>query len=240
MKTSKLGSSQIRWLSDLALFDFDIKYRAGRKNQVADVLSHHPLNPDSSSESEDDDDNWETISYGMVCQSINHLTNSTKIWFEVKYKIQNNEMETSEVNEIIFGKCSDTNLIEVQLNELKLFSSIPISKMGEEQWKDSLLTLIYELVQKNSKPKLSQINWIGSKLIHKMLLQFDRFLLIKGVLHCQAILHGEEVQQLVLPKYFQNKILKSVHDDSGHQGLERTLELLQSWVFWLFKTCLKK
>ena len=67
MKTSKLGVSQIRWLSDLALFYFNIKYQAGRKNQVADALNHHPLNPDSSLESEDDDDNWETISYGMVC-----------------------------------------------------------------------------------------------------------------------------------------------------------------------------
>ena len=63
VKTSKLGASQIRWLSDLALFDFNMKYQGGRKNQVADALSHHPLNPDSSSESEDDDDNWETISY---------------------------------------------------------------------------------------------------------------------------------------------------------------------------------
>ena len=35
--------------------------------------------------------------------------------FDVKYEIQNNEMETSEVNEIIFGKNSDTNPIEVQL-----------------------------------------------------------------------------------------------------------------------------
>ena len=194
----------------------------GRKNQVVDALSCHPWNPDSSLESEDDDDNWETISYGKVCQSINHLTDSMKILFDVKYKIQNNEMETSEVNEIIFGKNSDTNLIEVQLNELKLFPSIPISKMREEQQKDSLLTLLYELVQKNSKPKLSQINWIQSKLICKILLQFDQFSLIKGVLHCQAILHGKEVQQIVLPKNLQNKILKSIHDDSGHQGLERT------------------
>ena len=62
------------------------------------------------------------------------------------------------MNKIIFGKNSETNLIQVLLNELKLFSSIPISKMGEEQWKDSLLTLLYELVQKNSKPKLSQIH----------------------------------------------------------------------------------
>ena len=45
-------------------------------------------------------------------------------------------------------------------------------------------------------------------------------------------MHSEEVQQIVLPKNLQNKILKSIHDDSGHQGLERTLELLQSRVFW--------
>ena len=66
-----------------------------------------------------------------------------------------------------------------------------------------------------------------------MLLQFDRFSLIKGILHRRVILHGEEVQQLVLPKYFQNMILKSIHDDSGHQGLEMTLELLQPRFFWL-------
>ena len=223
VKTSKLGVSQIRWLSNLALFDFDIKYWVGRKKQVADTLSHHPLNPDSSSESEDDDDNWETISYGMVCQSINHLTNSYEdpVPCEIWDSEQWNGNFWSKQN--YFGKNSKTNLIQVQLNELKLFSSIPISKMGEEQWKDPLLTLLYELVQKNSKPKLSQIHQIRSKLIRKMLLQFDRFSLIEGVLHCQAILHGEEVQQLVLPHCFQTKVLKSIHDNSGHQGLEKDI-----------------
>ena len=37
--TSHLGAAQICWLSDLALFDFEIKYRARKSNQVADALS---------------------------------------------------------------------------------------------------------------------------------------------------------------------------------------------------------
>ena len=37
--TSRLGASQIHWLSDLTLFNFDIKYHAGKNNQAADTLS---------------------------------------------------------------------------------------------------------------------------------------------------------------------------------------------------------
>ena len=37
--TSRLGASQIHWLSDLALFNFDIKYHAGKCNQAIDTLS---------------------------------------------------------------------------------------------------------------------------------------------------------------------------------------------------------
>ena len=54
VRESKLGVAQIRWLSKLVLFDFDIKYRTGRANKAADTLSHNPYvleevdsNPDS-------------------------------------------------------------------------------------------------------------------------------------------------------------------------------------------------
>ena len=39
VKTSKLGAAQICWLSELALYDFDIVYRTGKSNLVADALS---------------------------------------------------------------------------------------------------------------------------------------------------------------------------------------------------------
>ena len=41
-QTSKLGASQIHWLSKLALFDFNIIYRLGKTNQATDALSQHP------------------------------------------------------------------------------------------------------------------------------------------------------------------------------------------------------
>ena len=40
---SKLGASQIRWLSELAFFDFTIKYRTGRSNRATDALSRRPI-----------------------------------------------------------------------------------------------------------------------------------------------------------------------------------------------------
>ena len=42
VKTSKLGAAQIRWLSELALYDFDIVYQMGRSNLVTDALSRRP------------------------------------------------------------------------------------------------------------------------------------------------------------------------------------------------------
>ena len=79
---SKLGASQIRWLSELALFDFVIKYQTGQSNRAADALSHCPFNPscdDSFTESEANSDECEVISYSSVCEAVDLCLNSTKI-----------------------------------------------------------------------------------------------------------------------------------------------------------------
>ena len=48
VKTSKLGAAQIHWLSELALYDFDIMYRTGKSNLVADALSQRLESPSSN------------------------------------------------------------------------------------------------------------------------------------------------------------------------------------------------
>ena len=71
VQESKLGASQIRWLSELALFNFTIKYRTGHSNRAADALSHCPFNPSCDVDSESTDSNEvEVISYSASCDEV--------------------------------------------------------------------------------------------------------------------------------------------------------------------------
>ena len=65
IKSSKLGAAQIRWLSELALYDFDIVYCSGKSNLVGDALSRHPKVEEEIEKEippESDNDEWITVS----------------------------------------------------------------------------------------------------------------------------------------------------------------------------------
>ena len=173
-----MGAAQICWLSDLTLFDFEIKYRAGKSNQAADALSQWPVNPKSSSKSSDDDEEWETISYEMVCQVLDHHLDSTKLPYNVKLEVQNNITDVDVANKSL--GFSSSNLIDMQLHEVKLFDTITPNQMAEYQKRDTQLSHVYECVSSNSKPKLSEIHHVRSKPIHRLLLQFDQTFINMG------------------------------------------------------------
>ena len=105
--------------------------------------------------------------------------------------------------------------------------------MAEYQKKCTQLSVIYECVANNSKPKLSEIHHILSKPIRHLLLQFDQLSLIWGVLHHHTFADNDEIQQLVLPHCLHQSVLQSLHNDNGHQGLQRIVKLLHSKVYCL-------
>lgn len=43
---------------------------------------------------------------------------------------------------------------------------------------------------------------------------------------------GEEVLQLVLPTPLRSEMLTQLHQDHGHQGIERTLQLVRQQCYW--------
>ena len=139
-------------------------------------------------------------------------------------------MEVSEANSSIGIKTS--NVVDIELNEVKLFHSIPPSKMAELQKRCNQLSVIYKYVANNNKPKLSEIYRIRSKPIRHLLLQFDHLSLIQGILHHQTFMNDDEIQQLVLPHSLHESVLQSLHDDKGHQRLQCVIELLRTKVYW--------
>ena len=177
---SKLGASQIQWLSELALFNFVIKYQTGQSNRAADALSCCPFNPtcdDSFSESKANSDECEVISYSSVCEAVDLCLNSTKIPEDLKQQVQDINcaiMEEEDMND---------NKIVSSMNAVSTFEHVTPKQMSEEQQKDPTLKLVYQLVTAGEKPKTLAIGKIKSKAVRKYLLQFDTLTLKKDVLH---------------------------------------------------------
>ena len=69
------------------------------------------------------------------------------------------------------------------LNAVSTFKHITPKQMAEEKQKDPTLELVFQLVTAGEKPKTLAIAKIKSKVVSKYLLQFDRLIMKKGVLH---------------------------------------------------------
>jgi len=53
--------------------------------------------------------------------------------------------------------------------------------------------------------------------------------LLWQLIHDQSL---GEIEQLVLPHSLKDKVLRSLHDDLGRQGIERTLQLIRIHFYW--------
>ena len=123
-------------------------------------------------------------------------------------------------------------LPSVQSNVVELFSHITPEQMAEFQGSDNQIGPILQWVKDDKFPSKSILYHVKSKATHKLFYQLDRLVLKQGVLHRLYINEEMEYHQLVLPQRLQGRVLRSVHNDMGHQGLERMLELLMERVYW--------
>ena len=214
IKSSKLGADQICWLSELALYNFDIVYRSGKSNLVADALSRCPKVEEETKNS---------MEFNQV---ISELVGGTKIDEKLIDRIQITDVAKEKLNE---------KTIEVATGMGSLFDSITPKEVAEFQHQDNQIAPIFTYVEQDQKPSKKVTYQIRSKLACKLALQWDRLILKQGVLHRLYIFNEMEYHQLVLPQRYHRKVLMALHDHMGHQGIDRTLNLLRERVYWPLK-----
>ena len=165
--------------------------------------------------------------------------------YEIIYKpaIQNknadalSRMPTPEVNEVedeIIGSTA----IDIEATDPKDQQSIPVNQqdvifvnmdmndIGTMQDDQDSIKSIKDMKMKNIKPR-------HTKDSGQLVKEFDKLSVIDGILIRTVSDPVEgEIQQVVLPSKLIPVVLTQLHDNHGHQGIERTVHLIRQRCYW--------
>lgn len=188
LQTAKLGAVEQRWASQLASFNFTIKYRPGRSNGNADALSRQYLERFASGTD---------IPPGLA------------------------ESQSGE------------SLREVECGEVVALAGRSVEDISLLQEMDPVVGPVLKCFRSGCQPRPEERN-VMSVRSRELLRQWDRLVEKGGALHRVIRMPGEckETFQVVLPQCLQDEVLQSVHDGHGHQGIDRTFQLVRSRCFW--------
>lgn len=189
LTSAKLGATEQRWASQIACFDFEVKYRPGRCNKNADALSRQ--NP-------------------PVLEVSGSLFPGTGVPASVRQAVA-------------------VPLAPVACQAV--VTALPghsLDHIGGLQEADPVIGEILGFWRKQEfSGPLSQAALI-------LLRQWDRLVEKQGVIYRRIFRPdgGDEILQVVLPSVLQRDVLQGLHQEHGHQGIERTTELVCQRCYW--------
>uniref|UniRef100_A0A3B1K6C6 Gypsy retrotransposon integrase-like protein 1 n=1 Tax=Astyanax mexicanus TaxID=7994 RepID=A0A3B1K6C6_ASTMX len=213
MTTAKLDATGQRWVAQLSMFDFDIRYRQGGCNANADGLSRMPasevaealhtcpqLVPTSSQkQSQEKGDSAERAVDGTSSESGSNKEPSADQFLSAG----SDALPSMSKQEIRAAQRTDP-----------VIGPVLYYKCQYAKPKRSART------QSNEQEKLLRKEW--KKLVVKDDILFR---------HVRDRQRGS-FYQLVLPEKFRGYVKSSLHDESGHFGVERTFALVRERFYW--------
>ena len=109
--------------------------------------------------------------------------------------------------------------------------SIPNEDMAAMQRADDDIGRLRYYWGHKQKPSLRHL-MKETSTTRKLLRLWDRLTEQNDVLFKQKVENGTTVYQLLLPSALRQKVLQALHDEAGHQGVERTTKLAQTRCYW--------
>jgi len=110
-------------------------------------------------------------------------------------------------------------------------ASFDMNLMKQEQRADEVLAIIVESLERGSRPSKEQGKQ-HSKELSKLVRQWDKLVLQSGVLYRKALVKGQLILQLVMPRARRQELLEALHNQMGHPGRNRTAKLVNARAYW--------
>uniref|UniRef100_A0A8C5MDJ1 Gypsy retrotransposon integrase-like protein 1 n=1 Tax=Leptobrachium leishanense TaxID=445787 RepID=A0A8C5MDJ1_9ANUR len=99
-----------------------------------------------------------------------------------------------------------------------------------DQARDPLIALTVKAINTNKREILLTNSPEGARLVYK---EWEWLKMLDGVVYRRGPSNNaEETQQLFLPTKHREGVLRSLHDDHGHLGAERTFLLVRDRFYW--------
>ncbi|XP_036433704.1 uncharacterized protein LOC118812695 [Colossoma macropomum] len=212
LTTAKLNATGHRWLASLAQYDFDVQYRPGKTNVDADLLSRNKEGVTT--------EEWKVIPRSEVRALSQGVCVGKTSRTPVRFADQLGVWAEGLPDAYVFPT-------HLEVGQMKQLTKEDLKRAQSEdpvihKVKESLRTGHWPTEWSKKDPAMSLRRRESGKLVVK-----------DGLLH-RVIERGSETHsaQLVLPEVYRLTVMKSLHDDLGHLGTERAVELLRKRFYW--------
>lgn len=214
LQNAKLGAVEQRWAAELAGFNFTVKYRSGKSNANADALSRQPVEKPQGCPEE-----WTAVSCAQAIQPV--FSGETSV-------CRDTVPELGEIAE----KVTPAGMPEEWKGVASPFPSLDLEQLRRTQQEDEALAAVWPLVMQKRAPTKKEIRNFPPKA-GVLAGQRKRLKVDGGILLRERIDPSTgPMTQVVVPEALQATLLHLIHDQCGHQGAERTLQLLRQRVYW--------
>lgn len=238
LTSAKLDATSYRWLASLSNYSFKLQYRAGKQNQDADGLSRRPhgeLVNDAQSKKEQervsrfverhlvDKDTTELINHDVlqaICQS--HLIKNIDDNKDCGFTLVESLTISTEAIPDIYGAEDEHGLPTVP--------ALSKTELKEKQRTDMTIREIISQLETGQTPPPTLREELPD--LPLLLRELNRLVLYDEVLYRKRQDGDQVTYQLVLPEELRSSVLHSLHNDMGHLGIDRTLDLVRTRFYW--------
>lgn len=241
LTSAKLDATSYRWLSSLSTYNFKLQYRAGSQNCDADGLSRRPhgeLLDDLASQKERERIKQFTLHHldefgaeGSIIlpEAIRAICDRHQIGkFPDECKLSNSSIALVE-SLALHADVLPEEFEQENGHGLPVIPYLSNEELRKQQRMDPDLKFIIDSLELNEKPSTLGNQSLTTNL---WIREWNRLELRDGLLYRKRQDQGNTLHQLALPVALRGTVLRSLHDDMGHMGMERTLDLVRTRFFW--------